>query len=91
MHNTIQKLQNIWNKYANIIKTLFIASVVIFVVIALSNFFKDVNWHEVGNGLQEQSLLNIAIMTLCGLIAVVPMLGYDVAITHLLPGHFSKF
>lgn len=91
MQSKIQKLQNIWNKYAKIFKTLFIASVVIFVVIALSNFFKDVDWHAVGNGLQQQSLLNIIIMTICGLLAVVPMLGYDVAITHLLPGHFSKF
>ena len=91
MSNTIQKLQNIWNKYAKVFKTLFIASVVIFVVIALSNFFKDVDWHQVGVGIHEQSPTNLALMTICGLVAVLPMLGYDIAITHLLPGEFSKF
>lgn len=91
MENVIQKLRNIWNKYARIFKTLFVASVVIFVVIALSNFFKDVDWHEVDIGIHEQTVPHLIIMTLCGLFAVVPMLGYDIAITHLLPGKFSKF
>lgn len=91
MQNVIQKCQNIWNKYAKVIKTIFVASVIIFVVIALSNFFKDVDWHEVSVGIHEQSWAHVTIMTICGLLAVIPMLGYDVAITHLLPGKFSKF
>ncbi len=91
MKTMIQKLTNIWNKYAKVIKTIFVASVIIFVVIALSNFFKEVDWHQVSVGIQNQSLANVVIMTLCGLLAVLPMLGYDVAITKLLPGHFSKF
>ena len=91
MKTMIQKLTNIWNKYAKVIKTIFVASVIIFVVIALSNFFKEVDWHQVSVGIQNQSLVNVIIMTICGLLAVLPMLGYDVAITKLLPGHFSKF
>ncbi|WP_251545555.1 bifunctional lysylphosphatidylglycerol flippase/synthetase MprF [Limosilactobacillus caecicola] len=91
MQTIIQKGKNIWNKYAKVIKTIFIASVVIFVVIALSNFFKDVDWGKVQMGIQDQSWPNLLLMTVGGLVAVVPMLGYDVAITHLLPGHFSKF
>ncbi|WP_295730987.1 bifunctional lysylphosphatidylglycerol flippase/synthetase MprF [uncultured Limosilactobacillus sp.] len=90
MSNALQKIVNLWNKYAKVIKTVFVASVIVFVVIALSNFFKDVHWAQVGVDLQDQSVSNILIMTICGLIAVLPMLGYDLAITKLLPGHFSK-
>lgn len=91
MQAIIQKAQNIWNKYARVIKTFFIASVIIFVVIALGNFFKGVNWHEVHLGIENQSAFNVSLMTIGGLIAVVPMLGYDIAITQLLPGKFSRF
>ncbi len=89
MAKVISSLRNWWNKYSRVLKMLFVASVVIFVIIALSNFLKEVDWVKVGDGLRGQSLVNIIIMTVGGIVAVVPMLGYDIAITHLLPGNFK--
>lgn len=91
MQSVIDKCQYIWNKYSRILKILFVSSVIMFVVIALGNFFRGVDWTKVRIGLRQQSPSALVIMTAAGLIAIIPMLGYDVAITHLLPGKFSKF
>lgn len=89
MSNIVSSLQNWWKKYSRVLKMLFVASVIVFVVIALSNFLKEVDWVKVGDGLRDQSIVNVIIMTVGGIVAVIPMLGYDVAITHLLPGKFK--
>lgn len=82
-------LENWWNKYSTIIKVVFVTSVLIFVIHALGNFFKTVKWNAVGTELSNLSLANIILLLITGCIAVIPMLGYDVAITHLLPGKFK--
>lgn len=85
-----KRLLNWWSKYSKIIKVVFITSVLVFVILALGNFFKTVKWHEVGVGLANLSWENIILLLITGCIAVIPMLGYDFAITHLLPGKFKK-
>ncbi|EEW54111.1 bifunctional lysylphosphatidylglycerol flippase/synthetase MprF [Limosilactobacillus antri] len=79
-----------WEKYSRIIKLLFITSVLVFVIHALGNFFKTVKWHQVGAGLASLSWESIVLLFVAGCVAVIPMLGYDFAILHFLPGKFKK-
>lgn len=79
-----------WERYSRIIKLLFVTSVLIFVIHALGNFFRTVNWHQVGIGLGNLSWENIIILLVMGCVAAVPMLGYDFAIVHFLPGKFKR-
>ena len=79
-----QSIRRWWQRNERIIQTIFMVSVILFVIFALGNFFKTVNWHQVGNGLASLSPLSIAIMLILGCLAVTPMLGYDFALVHLL-------
>lgn len=79
-----------WEKYSRFIKLVFITSVLVFVVHALGSFFKTVQWHQVGIGLANLSWVNIIILLIAGCVAVIPMLGYDFAIIHFLPGKFKR-
>ncbi|KRM27162.1 MULTISPECIES: bifunctional lysylphosphatidylglycerol flippase/synthetase MprF [Limosilactobacillus] len=79
-----------WEKYSRYVKLLFVTSVLIFVIHALGSFFKTVEWHQVGVGLASLSWTSIIFLLITGCIAVVPMLGYDFAIVHFLPGKFSR-
>ena len=83
------RIKNWWQHYAKLLKLLFIASVIIFVITALGSFLKDVDWHRVGIGLASQSPIHVLMMLIGGCISIVPMLGYDFAITHFLSGRFS--
>lgn len=78
-----------WDRYEKPIKLIFVSSMVLFVIVALIMFGHDVKWDQVGVQLQRQSWDHLIILTIGGIIAVVPMLGYDVTITRLLPGKFS--
>ena len=84
------RFESWWEKYSRIIKLLFVTSVVIFVVHTLGSFFKTVDWHKVGIGLTELSWEKILLLMMAGCIAVIPMLGYDFAVTRLLPGKFKR-
>lgn len=79
-----------WEKYSRIIKIAFVTSIILFVVHALTDFFKTVNWHQVSTGLTNLSASSIIILFIAGIVAVVPMLGYDFAIIHFLPGQFKR-
>lgn len=90
MQSLGNRLLTWWEKYSRIIKLVFITSVLIFVVHALGSFFKTVQWHQVGVGLANLSWANLIILLVTGCIAVIPMLGYDFAIIHFLPGKFKR-
>lgn len=90
MQSLGNRLLTWWEKYSKIIKLVFITSVLIFVVHALGSFFKTVQWHQVGVGLANLSWANLIILLVTGCIAVIPMLGYDFAIIHFLPGKFKR-
>lgn len=79
-----------WEKYSKYIKLIFITSVLVFVIHALGSFFKTVQWHQVGVGLANLSWVSMLILLVTGCIAVIPMLGYDFAIIHFLPGKFKR-
>lgn len=88
MKQALAKLDRWWERYSKGIRLVFVLSVIVFVVHALGSFFKQVNWHEVHVGLTNLSWSSIILLTICGCIAVSPMLGYDFAITRFLPGKF---
>lgn len=90
MESLYKRLSSWWVKYARPIKIVFVISVIIFVVHALTSFFKTVDWHRVGTGLSNLTWSNILILLIFGCIAVVPMLGYDFAIVKFLPGKFKR-
>lgn len=90
MQSLGNRLLTWWEKYSKIIKLVFITSVLIFVVHALGSFFKTVQWYQVGVGLANLSWANLIILLVTGCIAVIPMLGYDFAIIHFLPGKFKR-
>lgn len=46
-----QTAQRFWQRYARILKLIFITSVILFVVITLGNFFKTVDWGAVSTEL----------------------------------------
>ncbi|MGM9891167.1 bifunctional lysylphosphatidylglycerol flippase/synthetase MprF [Limosilactobacillus sp.] len=79
-----------WEKYSKFIKLIFVVSVLVFVIHALGSFFKTVQWHQVGTGLASLSWTSILLLLVTGCIAVIPMLGYDFAIIHFLPGKFKR-
>lgn len=79
-----QRIRRWWQRNERIIQTIFMISVILFVIFALGNFFKTVDWHQVGHGLASLSPMSIAIMLVLGCVAVTPMLGYDFALVHLL-------
>lgn len=91
MQKIIQTSQALWQRYAKGLKLVFVTSVVLFVIISLGNFFKTVNWDQVATELTRQSWTTLLLLSLGGLVAVLPMTGYDIAITHLLPGKFKPF
>lgn len=91
MQKIIQTSQALWQRYAKGLKLVFVTSVVLFVIISLGNFFKTVNWDQVTTELTRQSWTTLVLLSLGGLVAVLPMTGYDIAITHLLPGKFRPF
>lgn len=89
MSHLISQLKTLWGHYSRYLKVIFIISVILFVITSLTRFLRGVNWDRVGDGLSSLSPLTIALLTIAGIVSVIPMLGYDVAITHLLPGKFT--
>lgn len=47
MESLYKRLSSWWVKYARPIKVIFVISVIIFVVHALTSFFKTVDWHRI--------------------------------------------
>lgn len=90
MESLYKRLSLWWSKYSRPIKIIFVISVIIFVVHALTSFFKTVDWYQVGVGLGNLTWLDIIVLTIFGCIAVIPMLGYDFAIVKFLPGNFKR-
>ncbi|MEY8441993.1 bifunctional lysylphosphatidylglycerol flippase/synthetase MprF [Lactobacillaceae bacterium 24-114] len=90
MKKLYDRIMQWWNRYSQPIKIVFITSVVLFVIYALSNFFKTVDWHKVGIGLSNLSIADLVTLTIMGCIAIIPMLGYDFAIVKFLPGKFKR-
>lgn len=85
----MQAVRRWWQRNGRVVKIIFVLSVILFVVVALANFLRQVDWHKVGTGLASLSPLSIVIMLVCGCLAITPMLGYDFAVVKLLKVDFS--
>lgn len=90
MQNLFVKVKNFYEKHATLLKMIFIFSVLLFVFTEIGRIFHQLNWHQVGDALADQSPVVITAMLICGLIAVLPMLIYDFVIVRFLPGDFSR-
>lgn len=89
MRDAFTRIKNFYEKHATLLKMVFILSVLLFVFTEIGKIFHQLNWHQVGDALSNQSPVVILSMLLCGLIAVLPMLIYDFVIVKFLPGDFS--
>lgn len=80
MQNIVQWFQ----KKLPIIKIIFLISVVVVVVMQLSTIGKTIDFGQVGAIFSSLGWWKLVLMLLIGLIAVTPMLGYDVTLNQLL-------
>ena len=85
----IERFKNFVEKRLKFIKLLFVFSVLIFVVYEIGRIFKQIEWGKVQEGLENQSMITIAVMFFVGLIAVLPMIAYDFTVVKFLPGKYS--
>ncbi len=86
---TLQKMGAAINKRMGIIKALFVFSVLLFVITEVGKIAKEVSGEQLGSALASQSWWHLLSMVVIGIIAVMPMLTYDVMITKFLPDHYS--
>ena len=89
MLKAFTRVKDFYEKHATLLKMVFILSVLLFVFTEIGRIFHQLNWHQVGEALSDQSPVVIIAMLVCGLIAVLPMLIYDFVIVKFLPGDFS--
>ena len=89
MRKAFTRVKDFYEKHATLLKMVFILSVLLFVFTEIGRIFHQLNWHQVGEALSDQSPVVIIAMLVCGLIAVLPMLIYDFVIVKFLPGDFS--
>ncbi|WMX72723.1 bifunctional lysylphosphatidylglycerol flippase/synthetase MprF [Lactiplantibacillus plantarum] len=89
MKATLQKIGTALNKRMGIIKALFVFSVLLFVITEVGKIAKEVSGAQLANALASQSWWHLLSMVVIGIIAVTPMLTYDVMITKFLPNHYS--
>ncbi len=90
MKTVWQKLSQWFDRYATVLKLLFVVSVLIFVVREVGRILREVNGQQIRQSLASQSPQSLVLMLVLGFVSVLPMLGYDFAITELLPGKFTK-
>ena len=84
-----ERIKNFIGRNFTVIKVLFAFSVFTFVAYEIGQIFKKLDWAHVGASLMARTPLEIIIMLVGGLIAVVPMLGYDFMIVRFLPENYT--
>ncbi|AVK64472.1 TIGR00374 family protein [Lactobacillus sp. CBA3606] len=89
MKAMIQKVGASLNKRLGLIKALFVFSVLLFVITEVGKIAKEVSGAQLGTALASQSWWHLLSMVVIGMVAVTPMLTYDVMITKFLPNHYS--
>lgn len=77
-------------KYAPYLKTLFVISVVILVVYELFAIGKSISFAELNGILVNIPPLKIVLIALTGLIAVTPMLGYDIILVKMIDSDIDR-
>lgn len=89
MKATLQRMGAVLGKRMGLIKALFVFSVLLFVITEVGKIAKEVSGEQLATALASQSWWHVTILVIIGIIAVTPMLTYDVMITKFLPGHYS--
>ncbi|MFB9768299.1 bifunctional lysylphosphatidylglycerol flippase/synthetase MprF [Lactiplantibacillus modestisalitolerans] len=91
MKASLRKIGAVLNKRMGIIKALFVFSVLLFVITEVGKIAKEVRGDQLATALASQSWWHLLALLIVGLIAVTPMLTYDVMITKFLPNHYSRW
>lgn len=89
MKKFVTKLIATVQKHLNLLKALFMLSVIVFVIIEVGRIGRDLSGAAMRQSLATQSPQTLLLMAVLGLVAVLPMMNYDFTITKLLPGHFK--
>ncbi|EKK20048.1 bifunctional lysylphosphatidylglycerol flippase/synthetase MprF [Fructilactobacillus florum] len=90
MKNFIKRLVNLFNRYLNWIKAIFLLVIIIFVIIEGREIIHEINGQQMRQSLASQSPSNLLWMTILGFLAVTPMLFYDFTFTEFLPTKFKS-
>jgi len=77
-------------KRLTLLKIVFVLSVLVFVINAVSRILKGTNWQVVSQQLLDRSWYELLLLFVGGLVAVSPMLIYDFSIVKFLPGKYSR-
>ncbi|WP_390405106.1 bifunctional lysylphosphatidylglycerol flippase/synthetase MprF [Lacticaseibacillus jixiensis] len=89
MKKFVTKLLAAIQKHLNLLKALFMLSVIVFVIIEIGRIGRDLSGAAMRQSLATQSPQTLLLMAVLGLVAVLPMMNYDFTITKLLPGRFK--
>ena len=90
MKNFFVKAKLALEKRLTLLKIVFVLSVLVFVINAISRILKGTDWQLVSQQLMGRSLGQLALLLFGGLLAVSPMLIYDFSIVKFLPGKYSR-
>lgn len=72
-----KKLLTVIQKNSQILKGLFLFSVLLFVVNQMTGILQGMTWHQLGEILFSQRKRHLLVMIVTGLVAVLPMITYD--------------
>lgn len=90
LKNFFVKAKLALEKRLTLLKIVFVLSVLVFVINAISRILKGTDWQLVSQQLMGRSLGQLALLLFGGLLAVSPMLIYDFSIVKFLPGKYSR-
>ncbi|MFD1672304.1 bifunctional lysylphosphatidylglycerol flippase/synthetase MprF [Agrilactobacillus yilanensis] len=85
MRALYQQLSAVFGKHKTILKAIFVLSVLIFVIIEIGRIIRDIDQKTLSASLHSQTVGSIILLTVLGLISVLPMLNYDFEIQSFLP------
>lgn len=77
MKATLQRIFASIKKHSLLLRLLFFGSILIFVANQVINIAHGMSWQEVGTTISQQNTGSLIAMGALGLLAVLPMLGYD--------------
>ncbi|WP_068478642.1 bifunctional lysylphosphatidylglycerol flippase/synthetase MprF [Loigolactobacillus backii] len=77
-------------KRLTILKSLFVLSMLVFVIFEIGNISRQLNGRQLRASLATQDPGTLLLMLVAGFVAVLPMLNYDFTIVQFLPGEYKK-
>ena len=83
-------MKKLFDNLKKYLEPLFILSVFILVVVEFKSLSKEISYDKVVSTLSGVPLLNVALMLVVGILAVVPMINYDVIFNRLIDNKEKK-